>query len=272
MKRRRLWAARIAILGLVTATAIAGTVTSNMSLQSPSSGDTDYPTQVTNSLTLIDAHDHTSGKGVQIPTGGIANTAVTAAKIATAVAGDGLAGGGGAAFSVNVDGASIEINSDTLRVKANGITRDKLVALGQQVSSATNYSNNSSSAYADVTSFTVTITTSSANRPVFIGVVCDGSTITFGSPLDNAASGVYRSGGSSTEVQYVPIRLLRDSTVVADTYTNYDVGATGGGFLSFYHIDTGTSASTSYTYKVQTYSPNGRTMTFKGLKLIAYEL
>lgn len=56
----------------------------------------------------------------------LANDAVTAAKIATAVAGSGLAGGGGAALSVNVDASTIEINSDTLRVKDAGITNAKL--------------------------------------------------------------------------------------------------------------------------------------------------
>jgi hypothetical protein len=56
-----------------------------------------------------------------LTTAQIADNAVTAAKIAAAVAGNGLAGGGGAALSVNVDSSSIEINSDTLRVKALGI-------------------------------------------------------------------------------------------------------------------------------------------------------
>jgi len=51
---------------------------------------------------------------------------VTSTMLATAVAGDGLAGGGGSALSVNVDDSSIEINSDTLRVKASGITNAML--------------------------------------------------------------------------------------------------------------------------------------------------
>ena len=38
----------------------------------------------------------------------------------TAVAGAGLAGGAGTALSVNVDDSSIEIATDTLRVKASG--------------------------------------------------------------------------------------------------------------------------------------------------------
>jgi hypothetical protein len=56
----------------------------------------------------------------------IADNAVTAAKLAAAVAGDGLAGGGGSALSVNVDGTSIAITTDTLGVAANGITAAKI--------------------------------------------------------------------------------------------------------------------------------------------------
>jgi hypothetical protein len=43
-------------------------------------------------------------------------------RIAAAAAGAGLGGGAGSALSVNVDDSSIEINSDTLRVKAAGVT------------------------------------------------------------------------------------------------------------------------------------------------------
>jgi len=63
-----------------------------------------------------------------VTTAKIAADAVTAAKIAAAVAGNGLAGGGGSALSVNVDASTIEINADTLRVKDLGITSGKLGA------------------------------------------------------------------------------------------------------------------------------------------------
>jgi len=42
--------------------------------------------------------------------------AVTSAKLNAGVAGSGLSGGAGTALAVNVDGSTIEINSDTLRV------------------------------------------------------------------------------------------------------------------------------------------------------------
>jgi hypothetical protein len=59
-------------------------------------------------LALIETDAVTEGK--------ILNGAVTAAKLASAVAGSGLSGGAGTALAVNVDGSTIEINSDTLRV------------------------------------------------------------------------------------------------------------------------------------------------------------
>ncbi len=56
----------------------------------------------------------------------IQNNAITASKISNTVAGDGLAGGAGSALSVSVDDATIEINSDSLRVKDLGISSAKI--------------------------------------------------------------------------------------------------------------------------------------------------
>ncbi len=74
----------------------------------------------------------------QVATGGIADDAVTAAKIAagavgtseiaSAIAGNGLTGGGGSALAVNVDDSTIEINSDTLRLKDSGVSLAKLAS------------------------------------------------------------------------------------------------------------------------------------------------
>jgi len=54
--------------------------------------------------------------------------AVGVDEISTAIAGPGLAGGGGAALSVNVDDTGIEINADTLRLKDGGVVAAKLGA------------------------------------------------------------------------------------------------------------------------------------------------
>lgn len=62
----------------------------------------------------------------KVSTGMLDDAAVTAAKLAAAVAGDGLAGGAGSALSVNVDNTGIEINADTLRLKDLGVVTAKL--------------------------------------------------------------------------------------------------------------------------------------------------
>lgn len=68
-----------------------------------------------------------------IATGQIANSAVDSNKISTSVAGNGLSGGAGSALAVNVDGSTIEIVADTLRVKDLGIVNAKIndVAAGK---------------------------------------------------------------------------------------------------------------------------------------------
>lgn len=55
----------------------------------------------------------------------LADAGVTEAKLAASVAGSGLAGGAGTALSVGVDGSTIEINADAIRVKDGGITNAK---------------------------------------------------------------------------------------------------------------------------------------------------
>jgi hypothetical protein len=63
--------------------------------------------------------------GVKVADGGI-----TATQLATSVAGAGLSGGAGTALAVNVDDSSIEIDTDTLRVKAGGVSNAMLVNSG----------------------------------------------------------------------------------------------------------------------------------------------
>ena len=52
--------------------------------------------------------------------------AVTAAKLASQVAGSGLVGGAGDALAVNVDDVSIQIDSDTVKIKDDGVTTAKI--------------------------------------------------------------------------------------------------------------------------------------------------
>lgn len=60
----------------------------NMSLLIWNQGTDQYDhAQLANNWAKVDEHDHTSGKGIQIPTGGIADGAITSPKIASGVLG-----------------------------------------------------------------------------------------------------------------------------------------------------------------------------------------
>lgn len=203
------------------------TTSANMGLSIPQTGDTSYPTSVTDSMTLIDAHDHTSGKGVQIPTGGIADLAVSTAKLA-----------------------------------AGAVTQAKRASLGQQVSSSSGSYSSTSTSYADVTNLTVSITTT--GRPVFIGLISDGSI---------SKMGMEDNGGST---QSVSVKIVRGSTDIA-IYNLRSEATTGVIYIpssSIYMIDV-PSAGT-YTYKVQgissAFSGSAPTLVVQSAKLVAYEL
>lgn len=56
--------------------------TTNMGITKWAGSDHFSYSQLATNWDKVDAHDHTSGKGVQIPTAGIANNAITSAKIA----------------------------------------------------------------------------------------------------------------------------------------------------------------------------------------------
>ena len=71
-----------------------------------------------------------SGTTLDVSANGVkvADAGITATQLATSVAGDGLSGGGGTALAVNVDDSSIEIATDSLRVKAGGISNAMIAA------------------------------------------------------------------------------------------------------------------------------------------------
>jgi len=69
-----------------------------------------------------------SGTGLTVTTNalGLASGGVTAAHLAAAIAGNGLSGGAGTALAVSVDGSTIELNADALRLKDGGVTNAKI--------------------------------------------------------------------------------------------------------------------------------------------------
>jgi hypothetical protein len=81
-------------------------------------------TQLANNFSALDAHDHTTGKGVQIPSGGIASLAVTTAKIADgAVTAQKLAAG--ALQTTNFADSSIT----TAKLANQAVNADKIATL-----------------------------------------------------------------------------------------------------------------------------------------------
>jgi len=70
--------------------------------------------------------DFTYDSGLKTITAVVKAASISEVELASSVAGDGLAGGAGSALSVNVDDSTIEIDSDSLRVKDLGITAGKL--------------------------------------------------------------------------------------------------------------------------------------------------
>lgn len=77
-----------------------------------------------NYITALTGDVAASGPGSASAT--IQPNSVDAGKLNASVAGAGLSGGGGSPLSVNVDASTIEIDTDTLRVKDAGITTPKL--------------------------------------------------------------------------------------------------------------------------------------------------
>lgn len=92
------------------------TTTVNMSLTVPTVGDSDYPTSISDSLTVIDSHTHAAGSGVQIPTGGIANLAVT--RVKQAAVGQQVSASSGA-YS-NISTTVVDVTNLTVTITTTG--------------------------------------------------------------------------------------------------------------------------------------------------------
>lgn len=241
------------------------TTTSNMSLKTPIAGETDYATSLSDTNTAVDAHDHSSGKGVPIVTGGITDLAVTTAKIA----------------DLNVTTGKLAANVLTADATGRGKMADGFVTKAKQAAMAASataaagelglstscgaFSGASASA-ADITNLTLTLVTT--GRPVHLSLVHDGST----------GAGEYGYLGvrdSSNATLSAFVILKRDSTEIARHEMHYEDGATAVKLLtiplsSISHIDA--VAGGSYTYKVQYLLSSGDQFECNRAKLVAYEL
>lgn len=149
---------------------------------------------------------------------------------------------------------------------ALAVGRADMAAMGQQLSSSCGLFSSTGGSSVDVTNLTVTITTT--GRPVFLGLISDGSN---GSA---AMLGAQVSSGSSTFAAAF-FNILRSTTIVA----SHEVDVTGatsnqiGSFVpvsSLWHIDV--PAAGTYTYKVQITTFPSITAYVEYAKLIAYEM
>lgn len=178
--------------------------------------------------------------------------------------------------STDVDGSTLQLSSNTLAVKALGvtgsqvaattITRAKLAAVGQQVSASSGGFLTGATSATDVTNLSVTITT--FGRPVMLLIQSDGvTTNSIVGARDSSATGA----PSATSLVY----FVRDSSVIAtnkifmQTQTNItrEIGIPPS---SFAYLDV--VAAGTYTYKVQVQCVAGTTIDVTSCVLVAYEL
>lgn len=219
------------------------TVTANMGLSIPAVNDSDYPTSITDSLNAIDDHDHSSGSGVQIPTGGIAASAVTTPKIAdgnvteakiatNAVTVTKIADGSvqtakiadlnvtaGKLANSAVENAKIATSAvSNAKILDGAVSQNKMAPLNFNQGGSSGSFSTASTSYVDVISTTLT----PQSRVVMIVPEHDGG----------AGQAQIAVEGASAATCQVVIRFLRDSTVIGEYIFNAGVIA-GGLAVSF---------------------------------------
>lgn len=202
------------------------------------SGAMSAPYTVDGSTIAIDANV------IQVPDGGIntaelADNAVTTIKITDA-------------------------NVTTAKLADGAVTPAKTAALGQQISSSSGGFSTTSTSFVNVTSLSVTITTT--GRPVFVGIIADsnGSAAKLGASDTSAeeASALFRILRGATEIGRH--QLLINASTDADVIINVPA--------SFYTIDLGATAG-AHTYVIQAAAnSSGDTASVTNARLIAYEL
>lgn len=192
------------------------TSTPNMGLLVPSVNDADYPTSISDSFDSIDDHDHSSGAGVQIPTGGITNLAVTTGKLADLAVTTGkitdLAVTTAKIADVNVTTAKIaDANVTEGKLASNSVTNSKLAnsSISQSKMGPVNFNQSggsgsfstSSTSFVDVVSTTLTV----SGRIVIVSMEVDGG----------GGQGQFAVEGSGTGIQLIA-RILRDGTPISE--------------------------------------------------------
>lgn len=153
----------------------------------------------------------------------------------------------------------------TSKILDANVTRAKLEAVGQQISSSCGTFTRTSGAYADVTNLSVNLTTS--GRPVRLAL----QTVAAGS----SAIFVGSSGGAITSAR-AQVALLRDGSIICE----FTIGGGGASSadLKFYQAVSGFAyldvpAAGTYAYKVQAkIVDSNNQVNIENVVLVAYEL
>lgn len=171
-----------------------------------------------------------------------------------------VSSGGNMSDNVGPDSTTLVVSGNNLQVNTGGIntaqladgavTRAKLAAVGQQISSSCGSFTTTSGSYVDITNLTVTIT--ATGRPVMVGLQGIGTA--------NSIFGVAGAGSIS-------VQILRDSTVI--TRTNSVGTSVFHPSSSLNYMDV--PAAGTYTYKVQVLASSG-TADIENVVLYAYPL
>lgn len=197
-------------------------------------------------MSAIDNHDHTTGKGGQIPTAGIVDGAITAAKLAT---------GAIDSAAKMADGV---VAQSKLAARSTGTT---VSAGGVAISASSGAFITSSATPIAVTNLSVTITT--IGRPVVLMLVPDGST------TDVSQIQAISSGGSYAARFFI----LRDSAVIGIFgFDGIDASGSAPGIppSSVQMIDPTTAAAHTYSVQVEASFPSNVSVNY--VKLVAYEI
>lgn len=163
-----------------------------------------------------------------------ADGSITPSKLAASVAGNGLSGGDGVALAVEVDGSTIEISGDQLKVKDSGITTAKIndgaVSFVKQLSSdwtnskaTSGYAKLPSGIYIQwgVTSSLSTATTTSISLPTSFPTACAQVVVT---PQGNSGSSTTATGHYGTGNYSVSAFDLYNRTSISLTFNFLAVG------------------------------------------------
>jgi len=216
----------------------------NMGLNWPDVGDSTYPAETDVAVGKVDAHDHSSGKGVLIPAAGLASNSVTTVKIADAnVTTDKIA-------DANVTTAKIlDANVTTSKIADAAITQAKRASLGQQISSSSGTYSTTSTSVVAVTNLTLSITTT--GRPVMLMLISDVGVSSFVISYLGSTFYFYRG---STELSQNSMDAT-DLMLPAGCFAFVDIVAAG-----------------TYTYTFRGRCSIGGSIGIRNCRLVAFEL